>query len=256
MDSDDASSAALDRVWALVSRETVSSEDQPHLVGRLQRLCRAAATALPATGVGISVMSRGSHVTFAASNADHARVEELQFILGEGPCLEAYDSRRPVLMPDLALAARTRWPGYAPAAQDHGVRAVFAFPLQVGAARLGALDVYQDRPGPLVTVAVQQALAFADVAMQTLLDAQRDTGTPDGSGEPGEDAMPPAEVALAGRLELYQAQGMVMVQLGVTLDEAMVRMRAYAYAHNRRIHDVAADIVARRLVLEGDGHTE
>ena len=230
-------------VWALVRSEPEQTEDKPDAIGVLQRLCRAAATALPAIGVGVSVMSQeGVQVMVVASDETHETVEELQFTVGEGPCLEAHRSGGPVLMPDLAVAARNRWPGYAPAAQDLGVRAVFAFPLQVGAARLGALDVYQDKAGPLPVKAVTLALTFADVALQTLLDAQREA----------DEAAPMAEEAMGGRLELYQAQGMVMVQLGVSLSEAMTRLRAYSYAHSRRVSDVAADIVARRLVMDAD----
>ena len=96
--------------------------------------------------------------------------------MGEGPCLAAFASRRPVLVPNLSEAATTTWPGYGPAAHDHGVRAVFAFPLQVGAARLGALDVYRDQPGALSAWALSRALTYADVAMQTVLDAQEAVG--------------------------------------------------------------------------------
>lgn len=235
---------ARDEVWALVGREVARPGDKPLVVGQLQRLCRAAATALPAMGVGISVMADlGGQVSVAASSEVNEKIEELQFILGEGPCLDAYDSGGPVMMPDLAAASRARWPGYGPAAQDFGVRAVFAFPLQAGAARLGALDVYQDRAGSLAGGAISQALNFADLAMQTLLDARLDTD----AEEPA-----PADDALGGRLELYQAQGMVMIQLGIGLTEAMSRLRAYAYAYDRGLNDVAADIVARKLVLEGD----
>jgi hypothetical protein len=250
---------ALDQVWALVGRETVHSEDKPEVSGRLQRLCRAAAAALPATGVGVSVMREGGdQVSVAASSEVNEEIEELQFVLGEGPCMDAHDSRSPVLMADLSSADRTRWPGYAPAAQEFGVRAVFAFPLQVGAARLGALDVYQDRAGPLTVQAMSLALTFADVAMQILLDAQHDTQHPDNAGSRGNTAdTRAAETRLVGdalgaRLEVYQAQGMVMVQLDVSLQEAMSRLRAHAYVHDRRLNDVAADVVARKLRLEGD----
>jgi ANTAR domain-containing protein/GAF domain-containing protein len=250
---------ALDRVWALVGQETVRPDDKPNVAGRLQRLCRAAAAALPATGVGVSVMGDGGEqVSVAASSEVNEEIEELQFVLGEGPCLDAYGSGGPVLMPDLVAADRTRWPGYAPAAQEFGVRAVFAFPLQVGAARLGALDVYQDRAGPLAAPVLSQALTFADVAMQILLDAQYDAQHQDEAESPGRTADPQGEEtrlvgdALGARLEVYQAQGMVMVQLGVSLQEAMSRLRAYAYAHDRRLNDVAADVVARKVVLEGD----
>lgn len=237
--------ARFKHIWALIEGEPVAAGDKPDVVGWLQRLCRAASTTLSASGVGISVMSGdGQPATVAASDAHSETIEDLQFTLGEGPCLEAYSTGRPVSAPDLAVAARLRWPGYAPAAQEHGVQAAFAFPLQIGAARLGALDIYRDRPGNLSAGTIRQALAFAEAAMTALLNAQQRSNETNG--------IPALDDALDNRFELYQAQGMVAVQLGVHLHEAMIRIRAYAYAHDRPLSDVADDIVARRLSLETD----
>ena len=240
-----ASDAALSDLRALISREPSAPDDKPDTIGWLQRLCRSAARSLPASGVGVSVMSdEGDHVTAAASDPRSVLVEELQFTLGEGPCLDAYSSGRPVLSADLTEDTR-RWPGYGPAAHEHGIRAVFAFPLQVGAARLGALDVYRDEAGSLSPRVVSQALTFADLALQSLLDAQKRT----------EDHTTTSAIddSMDNRFVVYQAQGMVMIQLGVSMREAMARLRAYAFARDRRVGDVAEDIIARRLTLEDDG---
>lgn len=239
------SDSQFERVWALIDAEPVRPEDKPDVLGWMQRLCRSASTSLPATGVGVSVMPRAAHpATVAASDAQIATVEDLQFTLGEGPCIDAYSTGRPVLAPDLSAAARDRWPGYAPAAQELGVEAAFAFPLQLGAARLGALDIYRDQPGSPSSEALLQALAFADAAMTGLLNAQLRWN---------EGKSPSAlDDALHNRFELYQAQGMVAIQLGVEIHEAMMRIRAHAYANNRLLSDVAVDIVARKLLLETD----
>ena len=186
----------------------------------------------------------GSHVTAAASDARSALVEELQFTLGEGPCLEAYGSGRPVLCPDLAADCRERWPGYGSAAGQHGVRAVFAFPLQIGTARLGAIDFYRNEVGVLSAPVVAQALTFADLAIRSLLDGQRQSHT-------GAYSVPLDE-SFDNRFQVYQAQGMLSVQLGVSMPEAMVRLRAHAYAEDLLLGDVADAIVARRLTLESD----
>lgn len=233
----------------LVMDEPALPDDKPHVAGSLQRLCRAVARALPASGAGVSVMSpEGGPVTTAASDPTSRIVEELQFTLGEGPCQEAFTSRRPVLVPDLIVSGGARWPGYTPAAQARGVGAVFAFTLQVGAARLGVLDVYRKEPGVLSAPALALALTFAEVAVELLLDAQQQA-TQDA-------AAPPLDDALSTGFELYQAQGMVMYQLKVDLGEAMSRVRAYAFAHDRRLGDVATDIADRRLVLEADGQDD
>ncbi|MBE1486281.1 GAF and ANTAR domain-containing protein [Plantactinospora soyae] len=211
----------------------------------LQRVCQTAARTLSASGTGISVLTdNGVRGVCAASDPHSERIEELQFVLGEGPCIDAFDSRRPVLIPDLAHDAAARWPMYGPAAHDSGVRAVFAFPLQMGAARLGVLDVFREHPGALSGAQLSDAMTFADLTLEALLDqheATSDVDTDDGVAD-----------AVGYRAELFQAQGMVMVQIGGTLSEAMARMRAYAYAESRGLGDVAHDVVARRLQFDRD----
>jgi GAF domain-containing protein len=200
---------------------------------------------LSACGAGVSMMTDdGSRSVGAASDPGSARLEELQFILGEGPCMDAYASRRPVLVPELADRAMTRWPIYAPAVVEDGVRAVFAFPLQIGAARLGVLDVFRDRAGALTSDELRQAVLLAEVTVAALLDQHEHGGADAGRADLDE--------AIEDRAELFQAQGMVMVQLGVSIGDAMARMRAYAYAENRRLGGVARDIVARRLRFDPD----
>jgi hypothetical protein len=208
------------------------------VVDHLHEVCVTAARTLSAAGAGVSVMTRdGAHSMAAASDAGAARLEEMQFTFGEGPCIDAFATRRAVLVPDLSDDAVRRWPAYAPAVRDIGIRAVFAFPIQVGPARLGVLDVFRNRAGALTTREVRQALTIVDRTVAALLDGTADAP----AGSDGLDG------ALEHRAELFQAQGMVMVQLGVTVIEAMVHIRAHAYAENRRLGDVAADIVAQRV---------
>ena len=234
----------FEAITALVADEVTRTDDKPAAVGRLQRLCRTATRSLAASGVGVSVLSDvGAQVTAAASGPRFERIEELQFTVGQGPCIDAFSSRQPVLSPDLEQDSRLRWPGYGPAARAEGVRAVFAFPMQVGAVRLGAVDVYRDEVGGLAREAMLRALIFTDIALRTLLDAQL---------HDGQDTGATLDETLDGRFEVYQAQGMVMIQLAVDASEAMARLRAYAYANDRRLSDIAKDIVARRITLEGD----
>jgi hypothetical protein len=235
----------LARVVALIAQQPVDPNAGDGVAGLLRRLCQAAVPALAAAGVGLSVMADNEvRGLTTASDPAAERIEELQFVLGEGPCIDAFTACRPVLISDLADAATSRWPVYAPAAHDAGVRAVFAFPLQIGASRLGVLDVFRLRPGPLSADELRQALTFADVAVTTMLDGQA-------NARPGAAADGLSE-AMDNRAELFQAQGMVMVQLGGSLTEALVRMRAHAYAENRSLAEIARDVLARRLRFDRD----
>lgn len=232
-------------VQALVAAEPAVKADPQGTAGALRRLCTAVVKALPAYGAGLSLMSdAGVRGVAAASDAASERIDELQFALGEGPCMDAFTARAPVLEPDLSAGGALRWPIYSPAVVAEGVRAAFAFPLQVGAARLGVLDLYRGYPGTLSSRELANALTFADVATTMLLEGQEKA--PPGAAAAGLDE------ALDYRFELYQAQGMVMVQTGLSLVEALVALRAYAFSHDRPLADVARDVVTRSLRLDQD----
>jgi GAF domain-containing protein len=234
---------AAQSVRALMDAE----RDHPGAVGSvavLHRLCSAAMKALEVSGAGVSVMTdQGVRVLAAAEGTSSQCVVELQFSLGEGPCNDAFTTRRPILEGNLSLAS-SRWPAYTIAAHDYGVRAVFAFPLQVGAARLGVLDLYREQTGQLSADELSHALSFAEVATTVLLDGQQHA--PDGLMVHGLDD------AVGYHSEVHQAQGMVMVQVGSTLAEALALLRAHAYAQERSLADVAGDVVLRRLRLDED----
>jgi hypothetical protein len=205
-----------------------------------QRLVTMCAERVPVTGAGIIVMTDSGPGAMLASTDGPARtMEELQFALGEGPCVDASTSGRPVLQPELARTAPARWPGFASGALEAGVRAVFALPLQVGGIRVGVLDLYRDVEGDLEPAQLSEALAFADAATSVLLHLQAQPGPPSIDG---------GLVALVDdRAEVHQATGMVSVQATTALAEALVLLRAHAYAAERPMLDVARDVLSRKL---------
>jgi hypothetical protein len=177
------------------------------------------------------------------------QLAELQLMLGEGPCHDVLASAGPVLAGDLGDAeSGRRWPAFTPAARGLGAGAVFAFPLIVGAIRAGVIGLYRGSPGPLPDRQFGDLLILADAATVMLL------GSADGAAEDGDgaglDGQAP-DLALH-RAEVDQATGMLTVQLGVPAAAAFARLRAYAYSQDRRLADVAGDIVARRLRLHRD----
>jgi hypothetical protein len=232
-----------ERARALMARQPRGASRPDDVADHLRRLCAAVVDGLAASGAGLSVLARGgTRGIVAASDPRSEALEEMQFVLGEGPCIEALARRRPVLVGDVRAVGRTRWPAYAAELLGTGTGAVFAFPLQIGAAELGVLDVFRNEAGPLSTDRVTYALIFADLAVGMLLDAQRIS--PDGVLAQGLDG------AVARGAELFQAQGMVMVQLGLGAADALSRIRAYTFAEGRPLQDVARDIVERRIHFE------
>jgi GAF domain-containing protein len=205
-----------------------------------RRLCEVCADVTAMDGAGIMLMAgdvpRGSVCT---TDKVSALIEQLQFDLGEGPCVDAYHGDRPVLESDLAEPVNPRWLAFTGPVLEAGVRAVFGFPLHVGAVRLGALHLYRDRPGPLTDEQHADALVMAEIAAQAVLVLQA-------NAPPGQLAT--ALIASADfQYVVHQASGMVAAQLDVGVAEALIRLRAYAFGNDRSLADVTRDVVARAL---------
>lgn len=214
----------------------------------VDHVCAASISATGVDSAAVAVTLRASpREVLCASDRTASELEELTLTLGEGPCVAA-SSGGPDLIADLAAPeCLARWPAFAPAAVLAGVHAVFALPLQVGGIRLGVLDLYRARAGGLDGEQLADALVLADTACAVLLDGGwRHRSTQD-EGRP--------EQAGLQHPEVHQATGMVTVQLGVTAEVALIRLRAFAYSHDRRLRDVARDVVARRLRFDSTDDT-
>lgn len=215
------------------------------VVGGLESLCRAMTEDLALLGTVVTLMpSVESHAISAASSAASRQAEEAQFGVGEGPTRDAFTARRPVLIADLKTVGGRRWPGWVPAAAAAGVRAVYAFPLQVGASIFGVLTAYVDSGPPLEARRLEVALVFADAATELLLDGSMLAD--------GQALEPLLDATLGANGYIYQAQGKVMVELGVSLPEALARMRAHAWATGQDLTELAQEILAGRTMPTRD----
>ncbi|MQA15161.1 MAG: ANTAR domain-containing protein [Pseudonocardiaceae bacterium] len=224
---------------AVAQRLLAITRDGAGGAGLAGQICRACVDGLDVDGAAISLLTESpSRETLCATDATAARVEELQFTLGEGACVEAATTGRPVLVPDVWEASREgRWPVFAAAvAEQTAVRALFALPLQLGTINLGVLDLYRTTPGTLAAAGLRDAMRAADTAAGMLLGLRTDPG--DGQWW---------DQSWASHAEVHQATGMVIAQLGVDAEEAFARLRAYAFSQDRLLGDVARDVVARRL---------
>ena len=224
------------RILAKLSSPGSTAEAEP------ARLCEVCADIAGMTGAGIMLMTGDTQQgSVCSSNEVSALIEELQFTLGEGPCVDAHRQARPVLEPNLADPGNPRWLAFTPPAVAAGARAVFGFPLQVGSVRLGALNLYRDRAGPMTDDQYADSLVLSGVAARAVLamQARAVPGTLSTELEEGADF----------RFVVHQASGMVAAQLGVSVGEALSRLRAHAFANDLLLTAVAEAIVARKLRL-------
>ena len=239
-------SAFLD--FCIVSRPEMPGERRARIVARIVAaggspsapgpLCQVAADIIGLTGAGVMVLHDGvPQASLCSTGPVSALIEELQYTLGEGPCIDAYRTGSVIAEPDLAAPITPRWPAFTPEALDAGARAVFGFPVRIGAARIGALNVFRDSSGPLSDEQHADALVMADVIARTLLEFQADA-------ESGADAV---ELNADIHSVVHQAAGMVSVQLGISVGDALARLRAYAFGVDRSVTEVARDVVIRVL---------
>jgi hypothetical protein len=195
-------------------------------------------------GLALALKTGGANSEMVWCTHDTARgVEDLQLTLGEGPGPEAARTGAMVWVPDLTNVPHQRWPALAAEAPALAARAVFCFPVGVGAILLGVLTAVRRAPGLLTARQLGDALALADALALRCLDG----------GEPALNGHDAGSAQLLTRAVVHQATGMLSVQLAVPLPDALLRLRAYAYSSGRPITEISQDIVDRRLRLAPDG---
>ncbi|MFC9970472.1 GAF and ANTAR domain-containing protein [Spirillospora sp. NPDC127200] len=227
---------SFERVWRWVSERAAGGPMT------LEVVLSAAAAAVEADGFGATLVNApGVRELACASDGVGALIEEAQLASGEGPCSDAYRDLAPVLVPDLQAAA-DRWPGFVPAVASAEVRAVFAFPLQVAGIRVGAIDLYRHRPGPLTGAQFGDAGVFAELAGQVAFRAHpAPQELPSLGADEAPYGFPPV---------VHQAAGMLAAQLDIGVDQALLRLRAYAYLHGEPVTGTARQVIERRLTLD------
>jgi GAF domain-containing protein len=235
--------------WATARAAVAVAVADPSLSGlpaALQRVCRAAGSSLSLAGAVVQLVTGAREpVVLASSDESSRRIGNVAFEVGQGPCFDAFTLARPVLVPDLMGEGQARWPGYVSAVSESGVAATYTVPLHVGAERLGVLELYGSEVRSLTLDEISVALVFAEAATDSMID-------------------PPASASVAlleereargmdHRLEIHQAQGMVTVDLGIGMAEALSLMRAHAFGRELALIEIAQEILAgARLALPGE----
>jgi len=214
------------------------------------RLCEACVALLDVDAAAISLVFDGANAGTLGSSGAPARVyDELQFIYGEGPCLDAVTEMAPVSVVDLGQQGEVRWPIYGPALLHHQIRGVYAMPVLAAGEYVGALDLFRTKPEALAGEQYAGAVIAAELAGIPVLDLLADD-LQAAVNDPNSNAW--AELHVLSRAEVSQATGMLVAQLDIDPAEALMRLRAHAYATGRSASEIARDILDRRLRLTAD----
>jgi hypothetical protein len=211
----------------------------------LDTICSACISLTGMTGAWIS---RAGQPAFATDQVA-GQLADLEFLLDEGPAVDALAEGHPVAVTDLStVRSRQACPVFTTTALAAGARSVLVVPMRVGAAEIGLFGLYSRTPTVLATSQLTEVDAFAEVALGLMLDDIRH---------------PPADLDRwlsdgwsLHRAEIHQATGMVSVQLGVDVTESLVRLRAHAYAQARPLLEIACEVVTRRLRFSPDTSKE
>ncbi|WP_242456215.1 GAF and ANTAR domain-containing protein [Mycolicibacterium sp. P1-18] len=211
--------------------------------GTADQICHACVGMLDVPAAAISLVCDGVNVATLGASGDDARTfDEAQFTVGEGPGLDAVAHGSPMVVEDFADQREHRWPIYGQVLLTHHVRGVVAMPFAVAGRYFGALELFSTAPARMSGERLAAAMAAANQAGLYLLDLLDEDDNADGTAW--------VELHTPARAEVAQATGMVMAQLNLRPDDALVRLRAHAYATGAATADVARAVVERRLHLE------
>ncbi len=219
---------------------------------RLWTLCGEFVQRLSVSGVVVSVVDLGGRrSTVASTDLVAARWDEVEMEIGAGPLHDAVSLTAPQLVPDIGAGLLN--PLVASHLDDLGMRAVFAFPLTLGSATVGAVGLYRRTPGVLsheeLRIALRLTRTVAGPAVRTALQlaANDRAGGNDQTVDSRQDDDFETRQAPELRREVHQATGMVSAQLDVTMTESFARLRAHAVASERSLVAIALDVVAGRM---------
>jgi transcriptional regulator with GAF, ATPase, and Fis domain len=207
----------------------------------LERLAARCTELLEVAACGVLLADHHGALNLVAASTEPARLLELtQLQNSEGPCLDAYLTGQPAQRADLS-DADPRWPAFCAAARAAGFGAVQALPMRLREQRLGALNLFGSEPGPIDADTVALAQALADAATIGIVH-QRALARSEVVAEQ-------LQSALDSRIVIEQAKGFLADRLGTTVEDAFATLRRYARARNRKLTDVADDVVNSRVEL-------
>lgn len=217
---------------------------------RIVPICDTCVASTDADGGAVALLSSaGVRAVVYATDDASTTLEMLQVDLAEGPCVDAGTGPSPVLIGDLRdpqEGVAHRWPFFLPQADALGIRGVFAFPVRIGSVILGTLELYRTRAGRLEGPQLSTALRAADQMGTAIVDLGGPIDGAQVDGVPVDPGVLDAGILGRSATSVHQAAGMVMVQSGSTIDEAMAQLRASAFAEGVSLIALSAEVLSGR----------
>jgi GAF domain-containing protein len=230
--------ASLTQTFVELADNLVADFDVVELLTVLADRC---VEVLGVGAAGLMLAAPDGNLRVMASSSEAMRVLELFEIQAqEGPCLDCHRTGDPVSASDLSVADR-RWPRFAPEAVAAGFLSVQALPMRLRGAVVGALNLFHHHRGEMARPDVVAAQALADVATIAILQHR--------AAQEAQTLNEQLNQALNTRIVIEQAKGMVAEGLGLELDAAFTALRSHARNNNRRLADIANDLISGTITV-------
>lgn len=208
------------------------------LVDLFSLVVERCAALLDVAEAGLLLSDRHHRLRAMASSSERMHVIELFEIQNEeGPCLDVFRSRLPVV--NASVDGDDRWPSFAPQARAAGFATVHAFPMRHVDRVIGVVNLFDDRRSTLTSREAEVAQALADIATFVILQSR--------AVRDATELADQLQSALWSRVVVEQAKGVLSERLGVNVAGAFAVLRDYARKHNERIADVAGRVVDHTL---------
>jgi GAF domain-containing protein len=215
--------------------------DDYDVVDLLQTLVDRAVEIFDASAAGILLLNQDHELEVLASTSEQSSfVGLLQLNAGEGPCVECFETGRPVSAED-PEEMRRRWPAFAAAAEESGFASVHAVPMRLRDTVLGSLNLFREHEGVLSPDDALAAQALTDVATISILQQR--------TLEQASLAQTQLQRALDSRVVIEQAKGFVAHTHRVDMGAAFAMLRHHARTTREPLVDVARAVIERRLTL-------
>jgi GAF domain-containing protein len=203
----------------------------------LDRLAETATRTIPAAAeVSVTVLTDDGNSAWTATATDETivAIDMDQYAAGQGPCLEAARTRRAVRVSVEEISER--WPAFARAAADAGMRSYLSAPLILGDEPvLGALNVYGRTSGAFDPVDEALMNLFTAASSAAIVNARRYTRAREFAGH--------MQAALSSRAEIEQAKGVLMAQHAISAEEAFKKLSQRSQHTNTKLRDVARSVL-------------